>query len=417
MMHIAVVGLGKLGSSLAAVLASHKHQVTGVDINEATVEQINKGHAPVAETGLDELTELAHPYLFATTDIAQAVSETTLAFVVVPTPSLDNGRFSNHYVIEAVEQIGEALRDTDKWYTVAVVSTVMPGSIRGTIAQALEVASGRTVGVDLSLVYTPTLIALGSVIHGLTHPEVMLIGADEDEPGANTVRKALESIVKSRPAWHHLSTVDAELAKLGLNVGLVTKISYANQMAELCEAMPGADARAVLRAIGSDSRIGSKFLSPGGPAAGPCLPRDCTAFAACARDSGSDALLANAAGQINEVQPLRIAARAVNADRVGILGVAYKPNTSVTEASLGVALASILQGAGVEVVTFDPAALCSIGSIASSAAELVARCDTIIVATPWPEFAGIDYGNRRVIDVWGILPPEPNIERIGVSLD
>lgn len=407
-MRVAVYGQGRLGAPLASVLAAAKHQVIGVDVNPETVRLVNAGVAPVNETGLSALMEYAHPYLRATTNVVEAVAESSVGFIVVPTPSDSSGRFSNRYVVEAVEQIGMALRDNDDWYTLAVVSTVMPGSIRGVIASALEQSSQRSVGLDVSLVYNPAFIALGSVIHDLTHPDMVLIGAD-DEVGIHGVRAALVPIVQSDPTWHHLSSVDAELAKIGLNGALVVKASYANMMAEICEKTPGANAQAVMRAIGSDTRIGSKFLQPGAPCGGPCLPRDCTALSMAADDVGAHAAIAVAAQNINDRQALRIAAKVIDNKRVAVLGLTYKTGTDVTEASLGSRLVQILEEWDIDVRACDPALQ------TLEAKECVEWADSVIVATPWPEFSGIDYGGKRVIDVWGVLPVEETTERIGVS--
>lgn len=408
-MRIAVVGLGKLGSSFAAVLAAAKHQVIGLDVNDETVRLVNAGVAPVKETGLDALMEYAHPYLRATGNVAEAVAESSIAFIVVPTPSDNAGRFVNTYVIDAVRSIGLELRKTDDWYTIAVVSTVMPGSIRGPIARALEETSGRTVGIDVSVAFVPAFIALGSVINDLTHPDMVMVGSD-DEVGIFSVRSALVPIHQNEPVWHSMSSVDAELAKIGLNGALVVKASYANMMGEICESIPGANARAVMRAIGSDTRIGPKFLQPGAPCGGPCLPRDCMALAMAATDAGVDAPLAVAGQKINDRQVLRIAAKVVDDKRVAVLGLTYKTDTDVIEASLGSKLVELLEDREINVVSYDPTVA---DNMQRTLKECVEWADAVIVATPWPEFAGIDYGIKRVIDVWSFLPPEDNIERVG----
>lgn len=416
---IAVCGLGKLGAPLAAVLAAHKHQVMGFDLDADTVRRVNAGEAPVQETGLDALMEYAHPYLRATTDIAEVVAESSIAFVVVPTPTDSTGQFSNRYVIEAVEAIGAALRDSDTpFYTVAIVSTVMPGSIRGPIRHALEDASGRTCGIDCSLTYSPALIALGSVIHDFTNPDLVLLGSD-DPMGPRAVIKVLSPIMENQPQWCVMQSIDAELSKIALNGYIVTKVSYANMLAEICEGIPGADARIVARSIGQDSRIGSRYFAPGANVGGTCFPRDLIALAAFAETIAVEVPLIKAAHVVNEHQVLRIGAKviddkrvAIDDKRVAILGLAFKPDTAVTEASLGSRLVGLLEEWEISVSTFDPAA----GGTATSAAECIADADAVIVATPWPEFAGVDYQGKRVIDVWGILPPEDNIERIGESL-
>lgn len=408
---VAVIGLGRLGAPLAAVLAANKHHVVGVDVDDRTVELVNAGKAPVAETGLGQLMELAHPWLRATANMTDAVASSSLAFVVVPTPSNSVGQFSNRYVIDAVEAIGSALRNLDKpFYTVAIVSTVMPGSIRGPIREALEHASGRTCGIDCSLVFNPALIALGSVIHDFTHPDLVLLGAD-DEVGPRSVIQVLTTIMENQPVWCQMTSIDAELAKIALNAFVVMKVSYANMLAEMAERIPGANARNVTRTIGNDSRVGSRYLAPGANVGGTCFPRDLIAFAAFAEQIDVEVPLIKAAHTVNEHQVLRIAAKVVDEKRVAVLGLAFKPDTAVTEASLGTRVTELLESWDIPVMTYDPVA----PSVAVSAQECVDWAEAVIVATPWPAFAGVDYGIKRVIDVWGILPPEDNIERIGES--
>lgn len=414
-MRCAVVGAGRLGACIAAVLAANKQHVTAIDINQETVDAINAGRAPVQETGLDALMELAHPWLRATTSFDDITRDgklgSSITFVVVPTPSeRDSGRFSNVYLIDAVRSIGTALRNSDDYHCVVIVSTVMPGSTRGPIARALEETSGREVGVDVGLAFVPAFIALGSVIHDFTHPDLVLIGADDDVTNFS-VRAALQPVIQTEPPWHTMSSIDAEITKLSLNCMVVTKIAMANMIGDLCEAIPGADSRAVTRAVGSDSRIGSKYFSVGGWAGGPCFPRDAVALAACADEYAVEVPIIKAVHETNRQRALHLAGRVVGDKRVGILGTAYKPDTAVDEKSLGAELALILDDWDVPTMTYDPAA----PSSCPSAEELVEWADTIVVATAWPQFAGIDYGLKRVVDVWGILPPEDNIEIVGVS--
>lgn len=412
---VSIFGAGKLGSCLAAILAANKTQVIACDVDEGTVELLNAGKPPVDETGLEDLMALAHPWLRATTDVPTAIENSDIAFVVVPTPSGRDGRFSNEYVIDVLNLIGASLRrDTRPWFTVVIVSTVMPGAMRGPLTAALEESSGRQVGINVGLAYNPAFIALGSVISDFVRPDMVLIGTD-DLPTAHSVRRVLARVVQEEPTWLQLSLIDAEIAKLTINAALVIKVGLANTVAELCESMPGADARQVLRAVGADSRIGPKYLQPGGHAAGPCLPRDCLAWWQAAADVDVKAPLIQAAHHVNKHQAQRIATKVAKEGRVAILGTAYKPLTSVTDQSLGLLIANQLNEWEIPVETFDPVARSPLPTWQGTAQELVDWADTVIVTTAWSEFAGLDYGAKRVIDVWGILPFEDNIERIGVG--
>ncbi|MGH7068095.1 MAG: nucleotide sugar dehydrogenase, partial [Acetobacteraceae bacterium] len=258
-MDLAVIGLGKLGAPLAAVLASVGHRVIGVDVNPTFVEALNAGHAPVNEPGLQQAIEKAGSRLSATTDFNAAIRNTDVSFVIVPTPSGPDGIFTNRWVLDAVREIGGARRQSDRYHVVTITSTVMPGSTGGPIRAALEEASGRIVGETVGLAYNPEFIALGSVVSDLLHPDMVLIG--ESDPRAGSVLETLyRSIVGEAKPIQRMNWVNAEIAKISVNTFVTTKISYANMLAELCEKLPGADVEVVTEALGKDSRIGPKYL-------------------------------------------------------------------------------------------------------------------------------------------------------------
>src|SRR5262245_37127915 len=154
-MKLSVIGLGKLGAPLAAVLASKGHSVIGLDVNPEFVSAVNNGRAPIRERGLQELIDNCRGRLTATTDYEEAVSGSDVSFVIVPTPSDSEGRFSNTYVISAVEAIGRALKKKPGYHIVNITSTVLPGSTGGEIRETLEQASGRRVGTNVGLCYNP----------------------------------------------------------------------------------------------------------------------------------------------------------------------------------------------------------------------------------------------------------------------
>ena len=175
-MDISVVGLGKLGSPMAACLAAKGHQVVGVDLNEKFVQAINAGKPPVFEPGLQEMLDQTGGRLRATADCEQAISQTELTFLIVPTPSLPNGVFSLKYVLDAAQTIGRALRHKDTYHVVVLTSTVMPGATGAELVPALEKASGKRCPEDFGVCYSPEFISLGSVIRDYLHPDFVLIG-------------------------------------------------------------------------------------------------------------------------------------------------------------------------------------------------------------------------------------------------
>lgn len=404
MSEVCVVGLGKLGACLAAVLARH-HKVIGLDLNDKAVQKIRDGQAPVNETGLSGLIREVSANLWATTSYEEAVRKSKIAFVIVPTPSDETAKFSNEFVIDAVHQLGLALPEDDDFYTVVICSTVMPGSTRGDIKKALEEASGRKVGENVGLAYSPEFIALGSVIRDLTHPDMILIGADDEESLLQTF-SVLATIPENEPRWHGMSTVNAEIAKLAVNAFVTMKISFANSLGEMCEQLHGGDATTVAKAIGSDERIGSKYILPGAPYGGPCFPRDAEAFYALGESLGVEANLAKATSDINQRQVIELVEKLRNHDRVSILGLSYKVDTPITERSFGIELLELLQFEGVICTVYDPRAKESRNGCehTETAQECVRASEVIVIATPWPEFAKLNYKGKIVVDRWNIVP-------------
>ena len=418
-MKVAVVGLGKLGAPLAAVLASKGNDVVGIDVNREVVWALGEGRAPVDEPGLAERISAAGDRLTATTDFS-AVADREVIILLVPTPSDERGAFTNAYLLDALEQIGPGLAGQDGYQVVVAASTVMPGSCDSEIRAALERTSGRYVGDSLGLCYSPEFIALGNVVSDLLHPDMVLIG--ESDPRAGDVLEELYAgVCENDPPFRRMNLVNAELTKIAVNTYVTMKISYANTLADMCERLPGGDVDSVTDAVGLDSRVGHKYLHGAVAYGGPCFPRDNKAFAVLARDIGAESVLAEATDAVNVAQTDRLArivlSRLKPGNVVGILGLAYKPDTGVIDESPGIALARLLGRDGFEVNAYDPvaldAAMRALGDSArgaSSVAQLLERSDVVVIATPWPEFADLplDSLNRErdrlvVIDCWRLL--------------
>ena len=421
-MKISVIGLGKLGAPLAAVFASKGFPVIGTDLNPAFVNAINAGRAPVDEPNLQELISDNRERLQATVDASAAVAATDVTFVIVPTPSDPDGRFTNQFILDAMQMVGEGLRRRTAYHVVVITSTVMPGSTGGEIRAALELHSGRRVGDGLGLCYNPEFIALGTVVRDMLSPDMILIG-ESDARAGDMLQRIYERSCDSRPVMRRMNFVNAELTKIAVNTYVTTKISYANMLADICDRLPGADVDAVTQAVGSDSRVGAKYLRGAIGYGGPCFPRDNVAFASLARSLGARADLAEATDTMNRYQVERVLgavqARLPAGGTVGVLGLSYKPDTAVVEESQGLMLASRLADEGHAVIAFDPkgleAALAATGGSfapALSAEECVRRASLVVVMTPWPEFRAIPvdaFARARrltVVDCWRLLSQE-----------
>jgi len=418
-MHISVVGLGKLGAPLAAVFASKGFRVVGTDASPAVVASVNAGLAPVDEPGLQALIDVSQGRLAATNDTPAAVAQTDATFIVVPTPSDSSGKFSNEHVIAALEAVGQGIRGKTSYHLVIVTSTVMPGSTDGELRDALERASRRIVGESVGLCYSPEFVALGSVVRDMLRPEVLLIG--ESDPRAGELLQGIYArSCDSQPVVRRMNCVNAELAKIAVNTFVTTKISYANMLSDLCGRIRGADVDVVTQAIGSDSRIGGKYLRGATGYGGPCFPRDNVAFAALARELGARADLAEATDAINRYQVDRVVDAVVLRQSppgaIGVLGLSYKPHTAVVEQSHGMVLVERLVNRGYDVLAYDPQAMAAARNVSRvqfetmpSAESCVRSASLVVIMTPWPQFADIAItafsrtGKRlTVIDCWSI---------------
>jgi len=363
-MNVSIIGLGKLGVCMAAAMASKGHHVIGVDVNCETIKKVNEGKAPVVEPQLQDNLTANRDRIVATADYKDAIMNTDLSFVVVPTPSDDRGYFEIKYAQQAFRSIGEVLRKKKGFHTVVLTSTVLPGATRYGCLPELIKAANKSPGKDFGLCYSPEFIALGSVIKDFLHPDILLIG-ELNQASGSTLAKFYKSVVANKPAVKRMSIENAELAKIALNTYVTTKITYANVISAICEKVPGGDCDAVLDAVGADSRVGKKYLRAGLGYGGPCFPRDNIALSTFAKDVGVNANLMSSVDAVNGSVPTHIVDSVrkylTGASRILVLGTSYKPGSPLTEESQAFALATILaRDFPVPVDTWDPIAMCTL---------------------------------------------------------
>lgn len=406
-MKVSVSGLGKLGLPLACLLYEAGNDVYATDISPDVLLKVKNQEAPFFEPGLDAL--LAVSDLRTGDDATQAAWESQVHFIVVPTPSGADGFFTNKYVLEAVEAIGRGIKGSIAYHVVVVVSTVMPGSGTNDIIPAIEKASGKKLGDGWGYCYNPEFIALGTVIRDMKNPDFILIGASDDL-AAKTLCQAIEFVTDIEVPMAIMSIINAEIAKLTLNTYITMKISFANQLAEVCENVYGGDATIIAKAIGLDQRIGQKCLIPATPYGGPCFPRDSVAFTAFADSLGVTTELAEATQSVNQRQLRRLYSlirwNSTLSTKVAVMGLAYKVGTSVVEEAFGTKILKWLRSDKyMSVVGYDPIVAPSVD---------YSDANLFIICTPCPEFAGIDFGDATVIDFWGIAQ-SGTIMRVGTS--
>lgn len=395
-MKVSFVGLGKLGLCSATCFASKGHRVIGVDCIAEHVDALNSGQCPIDEPGLPELLEQAEGCIEFTMDYDYAVQNTDITLINVPTPSNPDGRFSNAYVNTALDQIGPALKTKESFHVVGIISTVMPTTCESVFRPKLEKLTGKRCGRDFGLIYNPEFVALGSVIHDFLHPDMLLIGASDDR-SADIGKELYASIVENRPHYAIMNMTNAEITKLSLNCYVTMKISFANELAAVCERIPGASVDAVTSAIGADSRVGRKYLKGGLGFGGPCFPRDNLAFQRCAEDAGMQVHLSPNVVKVNTGIVRRlfevIREHAPSGSTVALLGLSYKPGTHVVEESQPVQLAETLLDAGYIVRMHDPKAMTSVAEILGGRGhycqgpyEATLGASVVVMLTNWPQY-------------------------------
>jgi UDPglucose 6-dehydrogenase len=420
---ISIIGLGKLGASMAASMADRGFNVIGVDVSKTAVDNLNAGKEPVQETKLQEYIDRNRSRLTATLSHHDAIMNSDITFVIVPTPSDNNGAFSIKYAAAAFKAIGSALKKKESYHTIVLTSTVLPGATRYGLLPILERESGKICGKDFGLCYSPEFIALGSVIHDFLNPDFLLIG-EYDKKSGDILEGYYAKIMENHPPNKRMSIENAELAKISLNSYVTMKITFANILAEICEKIPGGDVDAVSDAIGLDNRIGRKYLTGGLGFGGPCFPRDNIAVSYLARSLGVQNEIAEATDRYNRTIPIRFVDQLVQCIKPGstvaILGLSYKPFSCVVEESQGIFLAKALSRHNLTVIGFDPLAnktakyeLKDHIQIKESIGECLENADVVLITTQDPAFSSLkikdfqkDNKKILVVDFWRLLKKE-----------
>ena len=434
---VSIIGLGKLGASMAAAFAHKGFTVIGVDVNKQSVVCVNQGRAPVQETDLENFIGANRERISATVSHEEAVLATDVSFVIVPTPSDEQGSFSLQYAEWAFAQIGKALRKKNSYHLVILTSTVLPGATRQGLLPILERESGKKAGRDFGLCYSPEFIALGSIIQNFLNPDFSLIG-ELDEKSGSMLESIYEGLVDNGAHSARMSLENAELTKISVNTFVTTKITFANMLASICAELPGGDVDVVTAALGLDSRIGRKYLTGATGYGGPCFPRDNLALSFIARSLGVDPELAETTDSLNRSAAEKIACSIEQevpaGSTVAVLGLAYKPFSHVTEESQGVAIAEHLSRRGLRVVAFDPmSSEMSVSEhgwnflVLDSLSECIRQSQSVVITTPDPVFAALEesdlenqWASVKVFDLWRLLRAKlsgsPRIDYRGLGL-
>ena len=396
-MKIAMIGTGYVGLVSGACFAEFGPHVTCVDVDAAKIARLLQGEMPIYEPGLDALVArgIASGRLSFTTDLAHAVAEADAVFIAVGTPSRrGDGHADLRYVEAAAVDIAKALTG----YTVVVTKSTVPV---GTGRRVAEILREQNPQAEFDVASNPEFLREGSAIGDFMRPDRVVIGAETDR--AREVMQALYRPLYLMETPVVMTTLEtAELTKYAANAFLATKITFINEMADLCEKV-GANVQDVARGMGLDGRIGKKFLHAGPGYGGSCFPKDTIALVRTAQEYGSPARLVEAVVQVNDTRKGAMASRVIAAcggsvrgKTVGVLGVAFKPNTDDMREAPSLAIVPALQDAGASVRAYDPAAMHEAAALlpgvhwCTDAYDAAQGADVLVIITEWNEFRALD---------------------------
>jgi UDPglucose 6-dehydrogenase len=394
-MRICVVGAGYVGLATGVMFGRLGHEVVCADIDKGRVAEVGSGKLPFYEPPLEkELAKLVRAHrLFATTDVVRACSDSDVIFICVQTPSLPSGRIDVRPVKSACRSVGRALARSSGFKVVVMKSTVVPSTTDSVVKPILEKISRKKAGKDFGLCMNPEFLQEGSALRDSMEPSRVVIGSEDKRSGGILTR--LYAPLKAPKI--HTDLRSAEMIKYASNVFLATKISYANEVANICVRF-GIDSAPVLLAAGLDPRIGPLFLKPGLGFGGSCLPKDVKALRDRAGSEGYRSRLLAALLAINEQQPvegIRLLESAVGnlrGKRVAVLGLAFKGGVDDIRETRAVPLVTELLARGASVIAYDPMAKDNFIRVmpsieyASSAAECLRGADGCIVQADWDAF-------------------------------
>jgi UDPglucose 6-dehydrogenase len=410
MSNIAVIGSGYVGLVSGACLADFGNFVTCVDNNAEKIESLRKGIIPIYEPGLEDVVErnVRAGRLMFSTDFAAAVKRNSAAFIAVGTPPQEDGGADLSHVQTVARDIGRAM---EKYTVVVDKSTVPVGTARKVRRWIEEELSRRgAANIPFDVVSNPEFLREGTAVHDFTHPDRVVIGAESGQ-ARELMKEIYRSLYLNDTPYIETNPESAEMIKYASNAFLAVKISYINEIANLCEKL-GADVQTVARAMGRDGRIGGKFLHPGPGYGGSCFPKDTRAIAKTGRDSGSPLSIVEAAIAANAAQRQKMMEKiaagldgSVNGKTIAVLGLAFKLNTDDMREAPSIDICEGLVRRGAKLRVYDPAAmneaawrLESIKDAVYFAADeydAVRGTEALVIVTEWHQFRSMDLGRVR----------------------
>lgn len=423
-MRIAMIGTGYVGLVSGACFSEFGVDVVCVDKDAGKIDRLNKGEIPIFEPGLDTLVEknVAAGRLAFTTDLKSALRETDAVFIAVGTPSRrGDGHADLSFVYAAAAEIAEGLDG----YTVIVTKSTVPV---GTGREVERIIRETRPDAEFDVASNPEFLREGSAIEDFMRPDRVVIGT-AGERARDVLRELYRPLylIEKPILFTRLET--AELIKYAANTFLATKITFINEIADLCEVL-GADVHDVAKGIGLDGRIGPKFLHPGPGYGGSCFPKDTLALVKTAQDAGAPLRIVETVVDINDKRKQAMAERVVEAcggsvvgKSIAVLGLTFKPNTDDMRESPSLDIVPALQAAGAKIRAYDPEGMDEAKKLlagidwCSGAYEAMKGADAMVVITEWNQFRGLDVDRMKellaapvVVDLRNIYDPSEMIE-------
>ncbi len=404
-MNITIIGSGYVGLVSGTCFAEMGNRVTCVDIDPVKIEKLNKGIIPIFEPGLETLilNNVKNESLFFTTELNEALQNSEIAFIAVGTPMGDDGSADLQYVLAVAKSIGQLMQ---KRLIVVDKSTVPVGTADKVKAVIQKELDSRSSDLQFDVVSNPEFLKEGAAITDFLKPDRVVVGSDSDY-ATEKMKQLYNPFFRDQDRFIAMDIRSAEMTKYAANAMLATKISFMNEIANICEKV-GADANQVRIGIGSDKRIGYSFIYPGVGYGGSCFPKDVKALTKIAKENGYEVQLINAVEKVNDAQKLVIAQKIVKrfGDDLtgltfGIWGLAFKPGTDDMREAPSVYVIKELISRGAKIKAFDPKAvneakehyLKGVQNIqyVDSKYEVLKNADALVLLTEWKEFRVPDF--------------------------
>lgn len=405
-MQILMVGTGYVGLVTGSCFAEMGHTVICLDINKEKIEKLQQGIIPIFEPGLEEIVirNIRQKRLQFTTDYASSVASATVCFIAVPTPSNEDGSCDTRYVEAAAREIGRHMTE----YRVIVNKSTVPVGTAAMVSSVIkEELALRGVAIPFDVVSNPEFLKEGAAVQDCLKPDRIIIGSDQPKP-AEILKELYSAFTLSHDKILCMDTLSAEMTKYAANAMLATRISFMNEIADICKKV-GANVNEVRKGIGSDTRIGYSFLYPGVGYGGSCFPKDIRALISIAKKAGAMPALLEAADQVNNEQKKVLGQKmltyfasrgGVKGKTVAVWGLSFKPDTDDMREAPSLTLIKDLAKQGASLRLFDPVAMPNAKKLLSGVENLVwcedesdaARgADAIALITEWKQFRLVDF--------------------------